>query len=77
MAEIIMMIWQVLCWHRIPAWRWKCRTGEINLVARRGHTISFVEVKFCRRQDVLTVPSPQQQRRIIRAAEGFAKRRPV
>ena len=72
MAEIIVMIWLLVRWHQILAWRWKCASGEIDLVARRRNTVSFVEVKFRRQMDGLAVPSGGQQQRIIRAAEQFA-----
>ena len=75
MAEIIVMIWLLVRWHQILAWRWKCTSGEIDLVARRRNTVSFVEVKFRRQMDGLAVPSTRQQQRIIRAAEQFARQR--
>ena len=72
MAEIIVMIWLLVRWHQILAWRWKCASGEIDLVARRRNTVSFVEVKFRRQMDGLAVPSGRQQQRIVRAAEQLA-----
>ncbi|MGC6497619.1 MAG: YraN family protein [Candidatus Puniceispirillaceae bacterium] len=72
-----MIIWLLVHFHRILAWRWKCRAGEIDLVALRGRTICFVEVKYRHRLDVTATPSRRQQQRIIRAAEDFAKRRRI
>ena len=31
--------------YRILAWRFRCEAGEIDLIAQRGGTIAFVEVK--------------------------------
>jgi len=48
--------------------------GEIDIVARRGWTLAFVEVK--RRASVadgLAAVSPSQQQRLCRAAEWFLK----
>jgi len=76
-AEALVIIWLLVRFHRILAWRWKCHAGEIDLVARRGRTICFFEVKYRRRHDVAAAPSPRQQQRIIRAAEDFANRRRI
>ena len=56
-AEAPVIIWLVIRLHRILAWRWKCHAGEIDLVARRGQTICFVEVNYQRSHDVLAKPS--------------------
>ena len=49
--------------------------GEIDLTARRGGTLAFIEVK-ARRQTSEEVLTLRQRRRIIRAAEMFLARRP-
>jgi putative endonuclease len=51
--------------------------GEIDIVARRGRTLAFIEVKA--RADeagALFAIAPQQQARIARAAQHFLKLRP-
>lgn len=51
--------------------------GEIDIVARRGRVLAFVEVKA--RADeagALFAIAPQQQARIARAAQHFLKVRP-
>lgn len=51
--------------------------GEIDIVARRGRTLAFIEVKA--RADeagALFAIQPQQQDRIARAAQHFLKTRP-
>ena len=58
--------------YRILASRFKTPVGEIDLVACRGGTLVFVEVKSRRMQGVGEQPvSPKQQRRISRAALAF------
>lgn len=64
--------------YRILARRYKTKLGEIDLVARRGGTLVFVEVK--RRNDMtagLEAVTPQAQGRIRRAAEAFLQRHPA
>ncbi len=52
--------------------------GEIDLVARRGRMLAFVEVKArATDADALLAISAQQQHRLLRAAEHFLKVRPV
>jgi putative endonuclease len=61
--------------HRRPALR--TPLGEIDLVARRGRLLAFVEVKA--RTDLeqaLVALSPRQRQRTARAAELFLLRRP-
>jgi putative endonuclease len=51
--------------------------GEIDIVARRGGLVAFVEVKARRSlAEAAEAVSASQRRRIIRAAEGFLARRP-
>lgn len=62
---------------RILARRHATPVGEIDLVARRGRLVVFVEVKRrARRDDALASLLPEQQARIARAAEAFLQRRP-
>ncbi len=61
--------------YRILAERYKTSSGEIDLIARRGGTVVFIEVKA--RGTVaagLEAISPRQQRRIRSAAETFLAR---
>ncbi len=61
--------------YRILARDFRVPVGEIDIVARKGRLLAFIEVKARRTAsgDVLT---PRQQKRIIRAAEAFLKTRP-
>ena len=73
-----------LClWHlRLRGWRivargWRCPSGEIDIIARRGKVLAVVEVKS--RDEIATAASaltPRQRRRIARAAETFLVARP-
>lgn len=56
--------------HRILARRYKTPAGEIDLIARRGRTIVFVEVKHRPTEaGGLEAVGHNSRRRIVRAAE--------
>lgn len=62
----------------IVARRFADGPGEVDLIARRGRTLAFVEVKA--RADLAAAAdavTPHQQRRIRRGAEAFLARRPA
>jgi putative endonuclease len=73
-----------LClWHlRLRGWRivargWRCPSGEIDILARRGKVLAIIEVKS--RSEMTAAASalaPRQRRRIARAAEAFLLARP-
>lgn len=51
--------------------------GEVDLIARRGRTLAFVEVKARTGLDAAAEAiRPEQRRRIVRAAEAFLAERP-
>ena len=63
--------------YRVLSRRFQGRRGEVDLIARRGSILAFVEVK--RRPSVETAAesiSPRQRARIIAAAEEFVAARP-
>lgn len=63
--------------YRILAQRYRSPFGEIDIVARRGSLIAFIEVKSrANRRDALEALTPQQCRRIERASQAFFNRRP-
>jgi putative endonuclease len=67
-----------LAGYRILARRYRTRVGEIDLIARRGQVLAFVEVK--RRQDAMAALEAVNGRsriRIRRAAELFLQRNPA
>lgn len=63
--------------YRILAWRYRTAAGEIDLVARRGRTLVFVEVKarsgLAGAEDPVTAESG---RRIAAAADVYLARNP-
>jgi putative endonuclease len=63
--------------YRIVARRFKTPVGEIDIVARRGRALVFVEVKARERlDDAAEAVTPRQRRRIIAAAEAWLARNP-
>lgn len=73
-AERAASIYLALKGYRILARRFRSPAGEIDLIARRGRLVVYVEVK-ARRGEPASV-SARQRRRIRRAAEHFLKLRP-
>jgi putative endonuclease len=63
--------------YRIVARNFRSPVGEIDLIARRGRTLVFVEVKHRGDHDAAAFAIlPRQQARIYRAAEAFLATRP-
>ncbi|MBE7220329.1 MAG: YraN family protein [Caulobacteraceae bacterium] len=61
--------------YRILARRYLVRGGEIDVVAQRGSTIAFVEVKLrASLDDALISISAEKRRRVSRAARAFVSR---
>lgn len=61
--------------YRVLARGYRVRVGEIDLIARRGAVVAFVEVKS-RHTPAGEVLSLRQQQRIVRAASAFIAARP-
>ena len=76
-AEWIAMLYLILKGWRILHHRYKTPLGEVDVIAEKGNTIAFVEVKFRRRQENLEyVISPYQWKRIEGVAHLMARRFP-
>jgi putative endonuclease len=62
---------------RIVERRWRCPSGEIDILARRGKVLAVVEVKSRHEAEAAaSALAPRQRRRITRAAEAFLSSRP-
>jgi putative endonuclease len=63
--------------YRVVAKRFRSGVGEVDLVARRGNVLVFVEVKARDRlDDAAEAVTPRQQRRIVAAAEAWLAANP-
>ena len=61
--------------YRILARRFKTPAGEVDLIARRGTRLSFVEVKLRQSEDAaLEAITPRLRRRVRKAAELWMQR---
>ena len=77
LAETVSAALLLLKGYRVLARRHRNPFGEIDLIARRGPVVVFVEVKA--RADVATAAEAlgsRQQRRVARAAEAFLAHHP-
>lgn len=64
--------WLLLKGYRIIKMRYRNRQGEIDIIAARGNTLVFTEVKARpNREAALYSVTPAKQRIIARAASGF------
>ena len=63
--------------YRVLAINWRSVAGEIDLIARRGGTLAFIEVKQRIDPDTAVLSlAPQQRLRLARAAGLFLAQRP-
>jgi putative endonuclease len=64
--------------YRILGLRVRTPLGEIDLIAKRGQRIAFIEVKRRnQREDAEAALAPRQAERLRRAAEYWLSRRPA
>lgn len=76
-AEIYAMGYLMGKGYRIIAWRYKTRVGEVDIVAKRGAVLAFVEVKLRSSHDKgMEAISTHAQQRISRAAGYFLATNP-
>jgi putative endonuclease len=62
------------CGYSVIERNFRCRVGEIDIVARDGDTLVFVEVRTrtnSRRGTALEAVTPAKQRRVARVAEDY------
>lgn len=76
-AETLAALLLRLKGYRVLARRYPAPVGEIDIVARRGRTLAFVEVKARPSLELaLEAIRPFQRARIQRGAEAFLSRHP-
>lgn len=71
-AEKLAALWLCLRGYRIIARRFSCPAGEIDLIARRGRVLAFIEVKY--RADALAAGeaiTPSKRARVSAAARTW------
>ena len=76
-AESLAAWWLRLKFYRILARDYRLPLGEVDLIARRGHVLAFVEVK--RRSELidgLEAVTARQRRRVARAALAYIGQNP-
>lgn len=74
-AESLAALWLRLKGYRILARRFKTPVGEIDLIARRGRAIAFVEVKARKeRSTAAEAVHGRNQARVVRAAQWWLSR---
>ncbi|MEM7465715.1 MAG: YraN family protein [Pseudomonadota bacterium] len=63
--------------YKILAKNYRCRYGEIDIIAQNKNTLVFVEVKFRSQQDfgnALQMVTPSKQRKIIHTAQHYLQK---
>ena len=68
-AELISKIWLQLQGYSIKEQRYKTPVGEIDLIAKKGRHIAFIEIKYRKtREEAAFAISDHQKKRINKAA---------
>lgn len=76
-AETLAVIWLRLKGYRILGRRFRAGTGEIDIIARKGDTVAFVEVKARADADAaLAAIDARTRRRIAAAGRVWLARHP-
>ncbi len=74
-AETLAAWWLRLKGYRILARRARCARGEVDIIARRGRTLAFVEVKHRQSRDLAAWAVDRRSlARVVAAAEALAPR---
>ncbi len=76
LAEYFIYCLYKVCFYNILHHRMKTYVGEIDLIAKRGKQIVFIEVKARKNGICENIISAKQQYRIIQAAKLFLARNP-
>ena len=76
-AEIVAATYLRMCLYSVIYKRYKTKVGEIDLIAKRGKSLVFVEVKARKNKNTThTALTKHQQNRITRTAELFIAKNP-
>ncbi|MFY9657462.1 MAG: YraN family protein [Methylocystis sp.] len=76
-AETVAEVLLRLKFYKILARRYRVKGGEIDIVARRGDVVAFVEVKARAEMDAALIAiTPQKERRLRIAAERWLVQNP-
>lgn len=68
-AETLAALWLTCKFYKILARRYRAWGGEVDIIAKRGRTIAFVEVKARGAlEDAMTAITAEKRRRFSRAA---------
>ena len=71
-AEYCCITWLMLKGYSILARRYRNNFGEIDIIAKRGNTVAFIEVKArTDKAEALASITPMKQQRLVRAAEMY------
>ena len=77
-AETLVAWWLRLTGHTVRARRFRCREGEIDIIATRGRSLRFIEVKQrARAEHAVDTVSASSERRILAASEAWMLRNPI
>jgi len=76
-AERLCRLWLRLKGYRIVVKNWRCSSGEIDIIARRGPVLAFIEVKARGDYEAAAYAvTPRQRQRILNAAKAFLAANP-
>ena len=76
-SEYLAALALVLRGYRILAMRYRVKAGEIDIIARKGDLVSFVEVKArARLEQALTAVTARKQRLVERRVRQWLARNP-
>lgn len=76
-AESLAAFYLRICFYSIISRRYKSDVGEVDIIARRGKRLVFIEVKARKnKDDAYAAFTLHQQNRIVRAAKLFIAKNP-
>lgn len=77
LSETLVTIYLRICFYSIISRRHKTKVGEVDIIARRGNNLVFIEVKARKKKDNAYIAfTKHQQNRITRTAELFIAKNP-